>query len=277
MDPDRIAPGHTWLGHIPFAFYIILLCKPKILVELGTYSGNSYFAFCQAVKRLNTHTKCFAVDTWQGDKHSGSHYWSQAYADVKQHNQTHYAEFSTLIRSTFDEAQDKFGDRSIDLLHIDGLHTYEAVKHDFESWLPKLSDNAVVLFHDVSEKIKDFGVWKLWEEIENQYPSTLFQHSHGLGVLAVGINPPAALLDFLNVENTQAQVTKKCIEKIGMSIYLREHANAQQDEILELKNQLANRDAALNGIYTSLSWKILSPLRFLKRQTIKLQQLLQRR
>ena len=49
------------------------------------------------------------------------------------------------VRCTFAEALQHFPDGSVDLLHIDGRHFYEDVKEDYESWLPKLSDRAVVL------------------------------------------------------------------------------------------------------------------------------------
>ncbi len=48
--PYRISPASAWQEHIPFAMYLIELCKPAIIVELGTHYGDSYCAFCQAVK-----------------------------------------------------------------------------------------------------------------------------------------------------------------------------------------------------------------------------------
>ena len=82
----------------------------------------------------------------------------------------------------FSEALGEFPDGSIDLLHIDGLHTYDDVKDDFESWLPKLSQNGVILFHDVILRDRGFGVWKLWDEIAWTHNSFLFEFGFGLGL-----------------------------------------------------------------------------------------------
>ena len=42
-----------WLDHLPFAFWLMESIKPKIVVELGAASGAAYFAFCQALDKLN--------------------------------------------------------------------------------------------------------------------------------------------------------------------------------------------------------------------------------
>ena len=155
-------PESAWIDHGPFAFWLIQALRPRTLVELGTHGGYSYFVFCQAIKSLNLDTRCFAVDTWQGDEHAGF-YSEDFFNRVSDHNAAHYGSFSRLVRATFDAALAHFSDGAIDLLHIDGRHFYEDVKHDFEAWKPKLSDRAVVLFHDTNVRERDFGVFRLWK------------------------------------------------------------------------------------------------------------------
>lgn len=179
--PNHLKDPNAWIGHTPFAYWVIEKLRPKVFVELGTHSGNSYFSFCQSIQENQSGTKAFAVDTWEGDTHAGF-YGEQVFNSVEQAN-LQYKSFSTLLRTTFDSAAGYFDNGSVDLLHIDGLHTYEAVKHDFDTWLPKMSKNGVVLFHDTNVRRDSFGVYRLWEELSKEYKSLEFFHSHGLGIL----------------------------------------------------------------------------------------------
>jgi len=116
----------NWAGHVPFAMFVVSLLRPQTIVELGVYTGVSYCAFCQAVKELNLDARCYGIDTWHGDVHVGQ-YGPEILSDLKAYHDPLYENFSSLIQSTFDDAVSQFEDSSIDLLHIDGAHSYEAV------------------------------------------------------------------------------------------------------------------------------------------------------
>lgn len=178
-----------WGGHSYFAYDLVVNTRPKVIVELGTYKGNSLFAMAQAVKDFGLKTKLHAVDTWQGDRHAGF-YGEGVYNTFSQVKESYYKDLNIIPhRTTFDKAQGEFKDKSIDILHIDGLHTYEAVKHDFDNWLCKVKDDGVIMLHDVEEIMGDFGVYKLWGKLQGKYETLTFKFYHGLGVIFLGEKP----------------------------------------------------------------------------------------
>ena len=229
----------AWLEHVPFAFWLVEAQRPRTIVELGTHYGVSYFAFCQAVERLGLDTRCFAVDHWQGDEHAGF-FGEEVFEQVRAHNDAQYSGFSRLVRSDFDDALAHFSDASIDLLHIDGLHTLEAVRHDFESWLPKLSERGVVLLHDSNVRERGFGVFRLVEELRGIHPCFEFTHGHGLAVLGVGHKPPGQLRALFEASRDGAahRALGEIFARLG-----RAAADAQEARVLAARTRGIEADA----------------------------------
>jgi len=271
FSPIRIQPPNAWVGHLPFAAWVVRELNPSIFVELGTHSGNSYFSFCQSIQENKLNTKAYAVDTWKGDEHAGF-YGEEIWNDVDAYNEEHYKSFSTLIRKTFDDAVGAFDDGSIDLLHIDGLHSYEAVKHDFEIWLPKVSSRGVILFHDTVVKERGFGVYKLWDELSQQYPGFNFEHSYGLGVLLVGEKCKFSL-NKIAADNNKISECKDVFERLGNKVFesatLNQNVAERDGQITGLNEAVAERDGQITGLNRivseykeSTSWKLTAPLRW---------------
>lgn len=175
--------GGPWSGHKYFAYDLIRNLKPKRIVELGTHLGCSLFSFAQAVQDGKLNTQLDAIDTWQGDKHAGD-YDELIFSRVNEIKNACYSNIKiNFIRKTFDHASREYPDNSVDLLHVDGLHTYKIVKHDYETWFSKVKYNGIILLHDVAVKKWGFGVHKLFDEIQKDFKTIKFDHSYGLGVI----------------------------------------------------------------------------------------------
>lgn len=283
-----------WSGHKFFAYDLVSNIKPGVIVELGTHYGTSLWSFCQAVKDNNLQTKIFSVDTWKGEKHAGF-YGEEVFETVNDIKDKYYNGVNLkLRRMTFDEALGDFEDNSIDILHIDGLHTYEAVKYDFENWIPKVKKGGVVLLHDIMVNRDDFGVCKLWEELKNNYKTIEFQFSYGLGVLIKGdnficenkkelVNHYSYFLsdfekeelnkkDFVIKQTAEVNNLKqKEIEEVKKTAEEKETIiTEQEEEIKILKNNILLKEDEVCALKNSTSWKITKPMRLIKDKSLRL-------
>ncbi|MGB8814569.1 MAG: class I SAM-dependent methyltransferase, partial [Paracoccaceae bacterium] len=185
--PDYRSTQVAWQGLTPVAAWVIEAVRPARLVELGSYRGDSFFSFLQAAQGVSEVRDLCAIDTWAGDIHTG-HYADDVLAQFNTELALRADPRARAIRSTFAAARDGFAPGSINLLHIDGAHDYASVKDDFETWLPKMAADGVILFHDTIVRKAPYSVWQLWEEIVAAYPGRTFNftHSNGLGVLCLG-------------------------------------------------------------------------------------------
>jgi hypothetical protein len=148
------------------------------------------------------------------------------------------------MQSTFEEAAQSFSDGSIDLLHIDGFHTYEAVRNDYETWLPKMSERGVILFHDTNVHQEDFGVWRLWDELKTKYPHFEMKHGYGLGLIAVGSEPPSELASLFAASGDELEAIRDLFYQLGLRIEVAWEFELVKDQGTEeerLKNEREQR------------------------------------
>lgn len=277
--PRRLTLDSYWHEHLPFGMFLVSALRPSVLVELGTHAGDSYCAFCQAVEQLELPALCYAVDNWRGDIHYGA-YGPEVYEELRAYHDARYSDFSVLVRSDFDEANRYFRAGMIDLLHVDGSHTYEAVKHDFETWLPKMRDGGVMLFHDTNVEPdarlhrENFGVRRFFAEVKAGFPHFEFYHGYGLGILGIGQNHPAVIKQLFSLSTTEAAEFRQVFTALGGFIGQRMAAEkaalAQalrepQQQIAQLQAQLLAANTNIQQIHESKGWQLLQKLWGLKR------------
>lgn len=165
--------GSAWIGHGEFVIQLVEELKPSVVVELGVDWG--YSTFCFSYPNIG---RVYGVDWFQGDSYT-SHRNTEDF--VRNLHKELSSEFKInnleIIKSEFNELS-KTWNKEIDILHIDGMHDYNSVKNDFETWYKFCNEKSVVLFHDTYSFINDVG--KFFEELEGYKLNTPM--SNGLGV-----------------------------------------------------------------------------------------------
>lgn len=298
--PAHLAGSASWAGHVPFAFLLMKCLRPATVVELGVFAGNSLFAFAQAAAELDLAVRIHGIDTWESDPHSGGYDGDAMYRLVDRHRAETYPDRVELHRATFDAARARFAAGSVDLLHIDGYHRYDAVAHDYATWRETLAPRAVVLFHDIAVREGDFGVWRFWDELKATHGAERtfeFSHSNGLGVFCTA--PPEAypppFAAFLRAGQARPDLAQTVFRLAGARVVerldrviaaqgfaaelelgraraaaerqaCREEIIRQTEAIAAQAAELAHLRALLADMLNSRSWRLTAPLRWLNRR-----------
>jgi len=125
--------------------YKLALSLPKnsVFVEIGSYLGASSTFLASAAREKNSILYC--VDTWGNDAMSEGK--KDTFNEFMKNTQR-FRSVMIPLRGLSEEVAKTFN-KKINLLFIDGDHSYKGVKKDVDSWFPRLKNKAIVIFHDV--------------------------------------------------------------------------------------------------------------------------------
>lgn len=111
----------------------------KRCVEIGSYKGRSTLCLAEVA------THVYAVDHFRADE--GGQAEGEGTLGEFRKNTSKYPNITTCIGASLDVVK-IFGDELVDLVFIDALHSFEAVKGDILAWWPKLCVGGHMFFHD---------------------------------------------------------------------------------------------------------------------------------
>jgi predicted O-methyltransferase YrrM len=150
-------------------FQTALARKPKVIVEIGTCNGGTFYLWCQAAERDAT---IISIDLPEGEFGGGYPACRTDFyrAFAKEGQQVHLVRADSHARETMLQIEKLLAGKKIDLLFIDGDHTYAGVKQDFELYSPLVAKDGLIALHDIAprEDLPRIEVWKFWEELKQR-------------------------------------------------------------------------------------------------------------
>lgn len=163
--------------------------NPKTIMEIGTHRGGTLWVWSRIADQAE---QIISLDLRFGEFGGGYHpnrqrLYRSFVADRPKTEMT-LMQMDSHQQETLNNVLALLNGRPVDFLFIDGDHTYEGVKRDFELYSPLVSEGGIVAFHDLIPRDGNYGVHLLWRELKPKFRHFEFidkpdQKSMGIGVL----------------------------------------------------------------------------------------------
>jgi len=173
----------------------VALVRPKAMLEIGTARGGSLLAFAR-LSAPDAHI--VSVDLPGGPFGGGYPLWKvplyKAFARPGQ--RLDLVRRDSHSASTFAHVQSLLGDRKLDFLFIDGDHSYEGVRSDFETYRSLMRPGGIIALHDIATPDPDRplangnnpgDVPRFWADLTRELPAQTFVDPAGHGCFGIGV------------------------------------------------------------------------------------------
>jgi predicted O-methyltransferase YrrM len=189
-----ITPGQV-PSEIRALLEIVRAERCRSVLEIGTANGGSLFLFARAAAH-DAHI--ISVDLPAGEFGGGYPPWKipvyRAFPRGAQRLDLIRAD--SHASSTIARVTSLLGGRPLDFLFIDGDHSYDGVRRDFEAYAPLVRCGGLIGFHDISPAIDGAtpggpallvgDVPRYWSELRASHEAEEFRHAPG-GCFGIGL------------------------------------------------------------------------------------------
>jgi cephalosporin hydroxylase len=168
----------------------VLELRPKVVVEIGTYKGGTLFMWSRIEPSPE---KIVSIDL-PGGRYGGGYnrnrrkLYREFVADRPGTEMTLF-QCDSHSSATLKRLREILDGSPVDFLYIDGDHSYDGAKQDFEMYSPLVRTGGIVAFHDIVTTADGCGVDRLWDELKKSYPHEEYtdgtRGKKGIGVLQV--------------------------------------------------------------------------------------------
>jgi predicted O-methyltransferase YrrM len=144
--------------------------KPKIVMEIGTASGGTLFL----LSRLSAiNSTIISVSLPVNPYIEGINYKPKIFfkSFALNNQEMKIIKADSHKEETYNQVREILSGNKIDMLFIDGDHTYKGVKQDFQRYAPLVKENGIIAFHDIVEVPNEeyVEVNKFWNEVKHYY------------------------------------------------------------------------------------------------------------
>jgi predicted O-methyltransferase YrrM len=175
-------------GEITELVTLVEKMRPETVLEIGTASGGTLFLFSRVA---SPNASIISVDL-PGGIHGGGYPWwktilYRSFASRKQ--KITLMRVDSHLDATLNDVKKMLGGRKVDFLFIDGDHTYNGVRKDFENYAPLVRKGGLIALHDIASDLDRLGceVYKYWNETKPRYRHTEIVTTGGQTLYGIGV------------------------------------------------------------------------------------------